>query len=85
MILIFEACDCIGRLETLHLLRSTIDRLEKYGVAGNHVMVWDDDHPPQAGEEPYCTRRSRMWEAVLERAEIMDGKDCFLSSMNVPP
>ena len=71
MILIFEACDCIDRQETLDLLRDTIDRLEKYGAAGNHVVVWDGSHPKQAGKESYCTRRSRMWEAVLHRAEIM--------------
>ena len=73
MILIFEACDCIDREETLDLLRSTIDRLEKYGVAGNHVVVWDGDHPSQAGKQPYCSRRRRMWDAVLKRAEMTAG------------
>ena len=75
MILIFEACDCIDREETLHLLRGTIDRLEKYGVAGNHVVVWDDAHPRQAGKEPYCTTRRRMWDSVLQRVEMTTGRD----------
>ena len=73
MILIFEACDCIDPKVILDLLRLTIERLEKRELPGNHVFVWDDSHPSQAGEDPYCSRRTRMWEAVLERAEIMAG------------